>query len=180
MLGYLYGKRFGFKPNLFPYKIQMLGNYPEKSIQNELLGLWQEVVGPNLRNCHGCVGFEEFVMVNVLILVFWDVVAWNSVGKYRHTLMYNTHIITCADILCCVVAVSDGRSFHQPHYCADFCVVLTHCSPIIITAKHLSYKPGGTPACKNTKKIMNVFEYCQNPNFTFSRVQLSFFNCEKS
>jgi len=70
------------------YKIQTMGNYPEESIQNELLGLWQEVVGPDLRNCPGCVGFEEFVMVNVLIPVFWDVVAWNSVGKYRHSLMY--------------------------------------------------------------------------------------------
>jgi hypothetical protein len=55
---------------MLAYKIQTLGNYPEESIQNELLGLWQEVVGPDLRNCRGCLGFEEFVMVNVLISAF--------------------------------------------------------------------------------------------------------------
>jgi hypothetical protein len=43
-------------------------------VNNELLGMWQEVVGPDLRNSHVCVGFDEFVMVNVLIPVFWDVV----------------------------------------------------------------------------------------------------------
>ena len=65
----------------------------------------------------------------------------------------NTHVITCADILCFVVAFSEGCSFHQPHNCADFSVVLTHCLPVIITAKHLSYKQGGAPACKNTKRL---------------------------
>jgi hypothetical protein len=73
---------------MLAYKIQMLGNYPEETIQNDLLGLWQEVVGPDLRNCHGCLGFEEFVMVNVLISAFWDVAKSNSVGKYRLSLMY--------------------------------------------------------------------------------------------
>jgi hypothetical protein len=65
----------------------------------------------------------------------------------------NTHVITCADILCCVVAVSEGHLFCQLHYYADFSVVLTHCLPINVTAKHLSYKQGGAPACKNTKRL---------------------------
>jgi hypothetical protein len=73
---------------MLAYKIQMLWNYPEESIQNELLDLWREVVGPDLRNCHRCLEFEGFVMVNVLISPFWDVAKCNSVGKCRHSLMY--------------------------------------------------------------------------------------------
>ena len=35
---------------------------------------WKEVVWPDLTNCHSSVRVEEFMMVNVIIPGFWDVV----------------------------------------------------------------------------------------------------------
>jgi len=104
-------------------------------------------------------------------------VQWNECGG-NIVLGENTHVITCADILCCVIAVSDRRWFRQPHYCADFSVFLTHCLPIIITAKHVSYKVEHqlVRALKDYEGVWIL----PKPNFTFSRVWLSYFNCEKS
>lgn len=48
-------------------------------VNDEWWGTWKEVVWPDLRNCHSSVRVEEFMMVNVIIPVFWEVVKWNAV-----------------------------------------------------------------------------------------------------